>query len=206
MDSSASPNGAAPQAKRKIRNFLIDRRFQLGWVVRVAFVTALILGAMGYFLFNTLAESTDMMVTQTLGVQGLAPSAQQAFIEQGARDKGSTVIVLASGLVGILVLLSLMTIVATHKIAGPAYKMKKLLSGIDGDHLQLWAKLRKGDELHDMFEQLEETLRRLREARHHEIAEVEAAVAALRSAGAPDAPVASLEKISARFRRSIEMS
>ena len=87
-----------------------------------------------------------------------------------------------------------------------SYKMKKLLSGIDGDHLQLWAKLRKGDELHDMFEQLEETLRRLREARHHEIAEVEAAVAALRSAGAPDAPVASLEKISARFRRSIEMS
>ena len=82
MDSSASPNGAAPQAKRKIRNFLIDRRFQLGWVARVACVTALILGAMGYFLFGTLAESTDMMVTQTLAVEGLAPSAQQAFIEQ----------------------------------------------------------------------------------------------------------------------------
>jgi hypothetical protein len=206
MDSSASQSGAAPQAKRKIRNFLIDRRFQLGWVARVAIVTALILGAMGYFLFNTLAESADMMVAQTLAVEGLAPSAQKAFIEQGQRDKRSAIIELASGLVGILVLLSLMTIVATHKIAGPAYKMKKLLSGIDGDHLQLWAKLRKGDELHDMFEQLEEMLRRLREARHREVAEIEAAVAALRNAGAPDAPIASLEKISARFRNSVEMS
>jgi hypothetical protein len=205
MDSSASPNGAAPQAKRRIRNFLIDRRFQLGWVARVAFVTALILGAMGYFLFRTLSESTDMMVAQTLAVEGMAPSAQQAFIEQGRRDKRSAVLELASGLAGILVLLSLMTIVATHKIAGPAYKMKKLLSGIDGDHLQLWAKLRKGDELHDMFEQLEEMLRRLREARHHEIEELEAVVAALRSGGASGETIAVLARIEARFRKSVEM-
>jgi hypothetical protein len=205
MDSSASATAAAPQAKRKIRNFLIDRRFQLGWVARVAFVTALILGAMGYFLFRTLAESTDMMVAQTLAVEGLAPSAQQAFIEQGLRDKRSAVIELVSGLAGILVLLSVMTIVATHKIAGPAYKMKKLLSGIDGDRLQLWAKLRKGDELHDMFEQLEEMLRRLREARHKEIEEIETAVAALRSGGPVSEPLARLEAISARFRKSVEM-
>jgi len=205
MDSTASPNGAAPQAKRKIRNFLIDRRFQLGWVARVAFVTAVILGVVGYFLFGTLAESTDMMVAQTLAVEGLAPSAQQAFIEQGAHDKRSTIIVLASGLIGLLVLLSLMTIVATHKIAGPAYKMKKLLSGIDGDHLQLWAKLRKGDELHDMFAQLEEMLRRLRESRHHEIEEIQAAVAALRGAGAPESSLAPLERIAESYRRSVEM-
>jgi len=205
MDPSATPNGAARHAKRKIRNFLIDRRFQLGWVARVAFVTALILGATGYFLFGTLAESTDMMVAQTLAVEGLAPAAQQAFIEQGLRDKRSAIVVLACGLVGILVVLSLMTIVATHKIAGPAYKMKKLLAEIDGDHLQLWAKLRKGDELHDMFEQLEETLRRLREARHHEVEVIEAAVAALRVPGAPGAQLAALEQMAARYRRSVEM-
>jgi hypothetical protein len=204
MDSSALQGGAAPQAKRRIRNFLIDRRFQLGWVARVAVVTALILGAMGYFLFGTLSESVDMMVTQSLAIEGLAPSAQQEFIVRGDHDKWSAIGVLASGLLGILVLLSLMTIVATHKIAGPAYKMKKLLAEIDGDHLQLWAKLRKGDELHDMFEQLEAMLRRLREARHQEVAELEAAAAALRSAGAPDA-IASLERISARFRKSVEM-
>jgi hypothetical protein len=146
-----------------------------------------------------------MMVAQTLGVEGLAPSAQQAFIDQGERDKRSTVIVLASGLVGILVILSLMTIVATHKIAGPAYKMKKLLSAIDGDHLQLWAKLRRGDELHDMFEQLEEMLRRLRDARHGEVEEIEAAVAAMRGGDTSGAAVARLERIAERFRRSVEL-
>jgi hypothetical protein len=205
MDSSASHGDAAPQAKRKIRNYLIDRRFQLGWVVRVALVTAVILGVVGYFLYGKVAESVDMMILNGSQIPGLAPEAWKAFQEQGERDKWSAILVLGSGLVGILVLLSLMTIVATHKIAGPAYKMKKLLSGIDGDHLQLWAKLRKGDELIDMFEQLDEMLRRLRESRHHEIEEIEAAVAALRAGGPSEPAVAALERIAARFRGSVQM-
>ena len=206
MESSAQPNGAAPPAKRKIRNFLIDRRFQLGWVARVAIVTALILGAMGYFLYGTLAESINMMVMKSFELPGLAPDAQKAFIENGERDKWSAIVLMAGCLLGIVVLLSAMTIVATHKIAGPAYKMRKLLATIDGDHLQLWAKLRRGDELHDMFEQLEEMLRRLRDARHGEVEEIEAVLAALRGGGATGASLERLERLVERYRRSVEMS
>jgi hypothetical protein len=205
MDVNAQPSGTTPFVKRKIRNFLIDRRFQLGWVVRVAFVTALILGVMGYFLFRTLGESTDMMVAQTLAVGGLTPDAQQRIIEKGAHDERMAVVALGCGLVFLLILLSAMTIVATHKIAGPAVKMKKLLSEIDGDHLQLWAKLRKGDELHETFRELEEMLRRLREARHEEIEELEEISTALRDAGFDTASVTRLEGIVSRYRSSIAM-
>ena len=168
---SAGENKAEqrPAAKRHIRNFLLDKGFQLGWVVRVALVTAVIVGVMGYFLYGTLSESSELVVTQALSAEGMAPEAQAAFIEQGERDKASTLIILVGGLVGLVVLLSLLTIVATHKIAGPAYKMRRLFSEIDGDHLQLWAKLRKGDELHDVFQGFDDMVRRLRESRREDV-------------------------------------
>jgi hypothetical protein len=206
MDANVrSSSGSPPYAKRRIRNFLLDPRFQLGWVARVAFVTALILGAMGYFLFRTLAESTDMMIAQTLAVEGLTPDAQQRIIEKGEHDELIAVAVLSSGLVGILVILSVMTIVATHKIAGPAAKMKKLLADIDGDHLQLWAKLRKGDELLETFREFEEMLRRLRESRHSDIVELDAIAASLRE-GKPAGDAASrLQQVVSRYESSVEM-
>lgn len=205
VDVHDRPSVNAPFVKRRMRNFLLDKRFQLGWVARVVLVTTLILGVMGYFLFRTLSESTDMMVAQTLALEGLTPEAQQRIIEQGEHDRWVAFATLLAGLVGLLVLLSGTTIVATHKIAGPANKMKKLLAGIDGDHLQLWAKLRKGDELHDTFRELEEMLRRLRESRHAEIAELEAIAAALRGAGGAPEQAARLEKLVSRYRDSVEM-
>ncbi len=206
MESNVRPSsGSPPLFKRRLRNFLLDPRFQLGWVARVAFTTALILGVMGTFLFRTLHESTEMMIAQTLAVEGLTPDAQQRIIEKGQHDELMTAVALASGLVVLLVLLSVMTIIATHKIAGPAVKMKKLLLSIDGDHLQLWAKLRKGDELLETFREFEEMLRRLRESRHGDVEELEAIAAALRDAGPAGDSAARLAKIAERYRESVEM-
>jgi hypothetical protein len=205
MEVNDRPSVNAPFVKRRIRNFLLDRRFQLAWVARVVLVTALIIGAMGFFLFRTLSESTAMMITQTLALEGLTAEAQQRIIDQGEHDKWVTFATLVAGLFGLLVLLAGTTIVATHKIAGPAAKMSKLLSKIDGNHLQLWAKLRKGDELHETFREFEEMLRRLRESRHGEIEELEAVVGALRAAGHDPASVAKLEELISRYRDSVEM-
>jgi hypothetical protein len=48
-------------------------------------------------------------------------------------------------------------------------------------------------------------LRRLRDARHGEVEEIEAAVAAVRGGDTSGAAVARLERIAERFRRSVEM-
>jgi len=205
MDMTTRSSEPAPFMKRKLRNFLIDRRFQLGWVARVAFTTALILGVMGYFLFCTLSESTEMMIAQTLTVDGLTQAAQERIIEKGETDKWVTVGVLIGGLTGLLVLLSAMTIVATHKIAGPAVKIRKLLRSIDGEHLQLWGKLRKGDELAETFHEFEEMLRRLREARHQEIGELDAIAASLRQGGPAAEAATRVDKVALRYKESVEM-
>lgn len=205
MEKAVQRSSAGPQTKRKIRNFLIDRTFQLGWVFRVAVVAAIIVGVMGYFLYSTLAESAELIAGQALGLPGMAPEAQNAIIEQGEKDKLYSLLVLTSGLLGLVVLLSMMTIVATHKIAGPAYKMKRLFSQVTGERMQLWEKLRKGDELHDIFYAFNDMLKRLRESRHMDTEKLESVVALLEEEGVSPDKLAPLKEISEKFKKSVAM-
>ena len=193
------------QINRKMRNFLIDSAFQLSWVFRVATVTTIVVGIMGYFLYIKLAESTDLIVGQALAAEGLSSDAQQAIIEQAPHDKMIALIVLGAGLLGIVLILSLMTIVATHKIAGPAYKIRKLFLKVDGDHLQLWAKLRKGDQLHDMFTAFDAMLRRLRESRRQDMELFKSMLDATGEAKLPPWQQEKVEAILKKFSASILM-
>jgi hypothetical protein len=203
-DNEHGASAAAP-VKRQVRNYLLDRGFQLGWVARVAVTAAVIVSVMGWFLYGTVADATDQLLADKLADPDLTEVAVQAFIDQAERDKLFTLALLSGGLFLLVLLLSLGTIVVTHKTAGPVYKIKKLLAGIDGDHLQLWARLRKGDELQDAFQELDGMLRRLREARQGDIAELEAALAEIAGAGTAPGAAERLERLVARYRASVRM-
>lgn len=205
MDKNAKSSIEQAHSKRRIKNFLIDRRFQLGWVFRVALMVTAIVAVMGYFLYGTLAESIELTNVQVLTTSAMTEQAQQSIIQKGAKDKLYTGIVLGGSLAGLVLVLSLFTIVVTHKVAGPAYKMKRLLSTVDSSRLQLFEKLRKGDELHDIFQEFSDMLRRLREARHLDVEQLDAAVSYLKSSGVPEAQYAPLQSLSERYKKSIEM-
>jgi len=64
-------------------------------------------------------------------------------------------------------------IVFTHKIAGPIFKMKRLLRQVGEGKLILREKLRKGDELQHFFETFEKMVEALREHQKGEIAKVD---------------------------------
>ena len=51
-----------------------------------------------------------------------------------------------------VVLIGLLGIYFTHKVAGPVYKMKRLLKQVGQGNLRVEARLRKGDELQDFFD------------------------------------------------------
>ncbi|MBN1773138.1 MAG: hypothetical protein JXB32_17865 [Deltaproteobacteria bacterium] len=109
-------------------------------------------------------------------------------------------------LIAIFVVLVIVGIVVTHKVVGPIYRMKMLVGKIDGDHLLLQGKLRKGDELQDLFEEVQHMLDRLRE---HQSAEVATLGELLKRFGtatdAERAPViADLEKFRARMAASLD--
>ncbi len=74
------------------------------------------------------------------------------------------VMVLAVGLVGI---------VFTHKVAGPIFKMKRLLREVGAGKLVVRERLRKGDELQHFFEVFEKMVAELRRRQEAEIAKVD---------------------------------
>jgi nitrogen fixation/metabolism regulation signal transduction histidine kinase len=92
------------------------------------------------------------------------------------------------GLVAVLTLMVLgigvAGIVFTHRIAGPIFKMKRLLREVGEGKLVLREKLRKGDELQHFFETFEKMVNDLRRHQQSEIAKVDAILARL-----DDAPV-----------------
>jgi nitrogen fixation/metabolism regulation signal transduction histidine kinase len=90
-------------------------------------------------------------------------------LEQRAKDVEAQQRSIATGLVIVLSLLVLCVglagIVFTHKVAGPIYKMKRLLREVGQGKLIVREKLRRGDELHDFFETFEKMVNDLRPAR-----------------------------------------
>ncbi len=90
---------------------------------------------------------------------------------------------LVAGLAVFVVLLGFAGIVFTHKIAGPVFKMKRLLREVGAGKLVLRERLRKGDELQHFFEAFEQMVGDLRARQEREIARVDDII--LRLEGAP---------------------
>src|SRR5262249_57904348 len=67
-------------------------------------------------------------------------------------------------------------IVFTHKVAGPIFKMKRLLKQVGEGKLVVREKLRKGDELHHFFAAFEKMVHDLRAKQEAEIAKLDAII------------------------------
>jgi nitrogen fixation/metabolism regulation signal transduction histidine kinase len=88
--------------------------------------------------------------------------------EDIARDRTSIQLLLGAAGGLLMVLLLVMGIVITHRIVGPVHKMKRLLRRVSTGRLVIDERLRKGDELEDLFEtflQMTFSLRALQTAR-----------------------------------------
>jgi hypothetical protein len=110
-------------------------------------------------------------------------------------------------LVIIFLVLAAVGIVVTHKVVGPIYRMKMLVGKIDGDHLALQGKLRKGDELQDLFEEVQQMLDRLRGHQESEVSTLGGLLDKLKgcTSDADRGPaLADLEKFRARMAAALD--
>lgn len=208
MDQSSrhSLRGSRAPAKRKIRNYLIDRHFQLRWMFRVIVVISAIVAVMGYFLYQTVADATDQMLAQKMADVELTEDSIVAFQSQAENDKKVTIYTLFISLCSLVAFISLTTIALTHKVAGPIYKMRKIFSTISGDNLRLWERLRKGDELKGAFDDLDDMLRRLRESRREDLKLLETVESKLREVETSEETVSGLSALIEKYKKSVKMS
>lgn len=101
---------------------------------------------------------------------------------------------LVGGLSLLVLVMGIMGIFVTHKIAGPIYKMKLLLGQVGAGKLNFRGGLRKGDELQDFFDAFQVMVDKLKARQTGEIERLDAALAAAKADGVSDA---SLEKLRA---------
>ncbi len=129
-------------------------------------------------------------------------------LEQQASDMANQQRTLLVALVVVLSLLvigiGLAGIVFTHKVAGPIFKMKRLLRQVGEGQLVVRERLRKGDELQHFFDTFEKMVDDLRSRKQAEIVKVDQVLEKLEAARAPEDGIALLKDLRSDMRRQIE--
>ena len=85
-------------------------------------------------------------------------------------------VVLVASLLLLVAFIGVAGIVVTHKVAGPIFKMKRLLRQVGEGKLLVKEKLRKGDELHHFFETFEAMVHDLNAQQRKHIAALDEAI------------------------------
>lgn len=226
--TSAEQSGAH---KRSVRNYLLDSRFQLkyaGFLVLVAIAISAVMGVVLYETTGAVVTESSALVDESrkvsevsrMNVKDFAPDSPELLAEfnreADAHDKliseqqaslirrqQRMIQSLVGGLALMVVLIGLLGILFTHKVAGPVYKMSRLLKLVGEGQLQVAASLRRGDELREFFDTFTTMVSRLRDREKNKLEQVEAALAAL-DRGAKDDAVAALSGVRDTMKRRLD--
>ncbi len=192
--ASASPTGEHRKPKRKLKNYLLDTGLQMRLAsYLLAFAVALSIG-LGWLLWSAYRETSRVVALADPEVGGL--------IAQALAEEDRWRIVLVSIFL-VLVLLCLLgaSVVITHRIAGPAFVIRRTCSQVAEGNLSRPRPLRD----HDLLVDLADAVCTMVDAlRHREGVDLEAmarAAATLRDPGATPAACAAaaaeLERLAA---------
>jgi hypothetical protein len=226
--SSKPPPGAY---KRSLRNYLIDSRFQLKYAGFLVGVAIVISGTTGVALYATaravvsessalVEESRKVSEVSRMNVRDLASDSPELLTEfnreADAHDKAiadqqmllirrqqTMLVSLVGGLALMVVLIGLLGIYFTHKVAGPVFKMKRLLKQVGDGRLNVDARLRRGDELQDFFDAFTQMVASLRKSEAQQLADVEAALGAL-AGGRNDEASSALARVRDAMNRALD--
>jgi hypothetical protein len=227
--TATSPEHAAVH-KRSVRNYLLDSKFQLKYAGFLVFVAIVISAVMGVVLYETTGavvtessalvdESRKVSEVSRMNVKDFAPDSPELLNEfnreADAHDKliseqqaslirrqQRMIESLVGSLALMVVLIGMLGILFTHKVAGPVYKMSRLLKMVGDGQLQVAASLRKGDELQTFFDTFTAMVSSLRDREKGRLEEVEKALAAL-DGGAKEDAVAALNGLRDTMKRRL---
>lgn len=200
---TAAHPGAPP--KRRLRNFLLDRRFQLKYTGMVVGITLVMSMILGFWLYKKSRETSDVILAQSLMDPAYADPAMRDVLEDSFAQTDRTVLlVLVTSLGALVFALGVAGIIITHKVVGPVYKMKRQLEEVARGHLKIEGKLRKGDELQDFFVVFSHMVQALRDRQTEEIAELDGAIESAKAAGATEDGLAKLRVLRERMQKALD--
>ncbi len=202
VQTPAAPRGTPP--KRRMRNYLLNRQFQLKYTGMVVGMTVMVAGFLGYIAYDYSHGQTELMTLSTMAQPDLDPSTVESILAQAADEDRKVLFGIIAGIGFLALVLGVTGIVVTHKVVGPAYKMRLLLDRVAAGKLELSGRLRKGDELQDVFESFANMVESLREAQSREIAELDAAILKAQEAGLDEETLALFVQMRARMQSALD--
>jgi methyl-accepting chemotaxis protein len=202
----ASRPAGASQAKRSFRNYLLVPAFQLKYTAMVVGVTVVVASVLGIQAYSYSRGQTELVTMNKMAAQGAEVDEKFiADIERYSVEADRKVALsIALGVLLLAVALGVTGIVVTHRLVGPAYRLKVLLRDVRDGHLRIRGRFRKGDELQDVFEVFQEMIDSLRAAQTKEIALLDDAIAKAKQAGVPPEAIAEVELVRERMRSALD--
>jgi hypothetical protein len=191
---------------RKLRNFLLEPKFQLKYSGMVVAVTVVVASALGYQAYRYSTGQTQLMNIERMEAKGAAVDARFiSDLDRYARQADRRVVLGILGAIGVLALALGMTgIVITHRVVGPAYRLKRMFRMVGAGRIRPPGGLRRHDELRDVFDAFQTMLQGLRTQREDDLRELDAAIEQARAAGMPASAIERLGSLRERIARSIE--
>jgi nitrogen fixation/metabolism regulation signal transduction histidine kinase len=197
------PTGGAPQ--RRLRNYLLDPRFQLKYTGMVVVVTVAVAAVLGYFAYNFSKGQTEILNIQiAMQSEHMDPSSVAALEGYAQSQDQQVLLGIIGGILVLALTLGITGIMVTHKLVGPAYKMRMLLGEVAAGKLRIAGRLRKGDELQELFEAFSQMIDALREEQSREIVELDEAIAKARAAGVADDALRHVVEVRNRMQAALD--
>jgi hypothetical protein len=138
-----------PVYKRKLSNYLLDKKLQLRYVALVTLLSAVIAGALGYLIYvqrHSASSSieSDLLAQFNTELQGISNKLD-------AEDRMLIYKMIGVG-IGLVMILSAYLTIMTHKVAGPLYKVTLYFDKMAEGKLGRVTPLRQGDMLQDFYQ------------------------------------------------------
>ena len=205
MGAGAEARSTRPGApRRQLRNYLLDKRFQLKYTSMVVGVTLVVASVLGWLSYKESRGQTEALQIQLASQPDLDKQVANN-LEAWGQDRDRKMLMAILGGIGVLTLaLGITGIIITHKLVGPAYKIKMLLKNVETGHLKVAGSLRRGDELQDVFVAFHEMVNSLRTRQAEEVALLDAALQKAQATGTPDDVLRIFREVRDRMRAELE--
>jgi len=133
------------------KQYLIDRRFQLQWMGKIFLLMTAVSIIVGWTIYYAVWDATT---TQLKGLVAQAVLTQSQVLPISSTIKSSIALGLITRGVILVLILAVLSVFLTHRIAGPIYKIKKTIRLIRDGGSSERVILRDHDEFQDLAEEL----------------------------------------------------
>ena len=176
VDPGEAPPQKSLKSTRKMKNYLLDWRYQLRYTLTIVGISIVLTGGLSYVVMNKANEAS-----RVVEVRAMDPTdevAQELARQFKHNDRVLVLSLVAFGLL-LALILSIYGIVFTHKVAGPLFKVTTYLDRMRDGKLGVIYNLRKGDELVEFFEHFKRAHESLRQLTEEDIKLIDETLAAI---------------------------